>query len=1259
MINKFSQKIPLSLVLLAVALLATALLVEFDGQAGDGILRFFGRFHVLVLHFPVTLLLIAPIVWLLSSTKKYEKYRVAVMPLWWLGAISAVCTVTLGILLAANEGYHFQEVRLHMLAGTTVALLALFCTAKAHNYAQQSNLGIRKTQVVLSTSLALSIFIAAHAGGNLVHGETYLTRFAPQPIKSLLHKEDDTINIAAVNDSHYTDTVRPILEKACFDCHGPDSQKGNVRLDNLNPDFVNGIDAPHWHAALDMINSGEMPPKKKYQPSDEDRRVIVDWMTEGIKLAKEAKKGDSQLVMRRLTREQYTNTLQELLGLDIDFGAALPSDPLSAMGFSNSGELLQSSTLHLETFESIARQALDKAINIGDKPQIHHYRMSFGRNKGMGENGTKSTGYLDTPVDPEDFIVRPAPFNDTTDEFEAIKPYFSASMRGSDQRRFLLHDDKMSLYSAKPHVDTTADGQFGAWHGPSPNLSMQIKDQYPREGDFVVRVKAAKGNSFAKTISSIMPSNEYPALVTIKEGQLADSLSEGELSQVAAGVSRFVQVEGLSIAGESKELLLNNGKTEAVKASGSILLDDELGNLYQFDLVHPELAPGTQAQIKIQVKPLKKMTVTLKPTGKAKVGELVATSFAHTFMTGRWHNITITGDQHFPGFSHVVATKLDTSHPIAKDYPLDYFENNIDDSANPVITPYIGTRTDDGMDYKTFAQSALVDSEASKIYTFKGRLENLPIPFHGTVGDHITSSSMKVGLWNDDKIKKNEDKGSVLDIEYIEFEAPYFEQWPTQSHQQIFITSSAPDGSEAYAREVITQFTERAFRRPVSKDDIDPYMTLWHTVKDDFPTFEEGIKETLVAVLSSPNFLFLVEPQSEQANTLIADENDAKESDTPQSLLSATINFVGETFKGIASAHASQTSIGLDEYALANRLSYFLWNSPPDQELLNLAKQGRLSEQLNAQINRMLADDEKLMRFIEVFSEEWLRLDRQQLQSVDVETFPDYTRFVKQDMFSETTYFLKKLIQGDMSMLNMIDSDFAMLNQNLAEFYGIDGVVGHEFRAVSLIDESNENSSDSPRIQRGGLLSQGAFLTGHADGVHSHPVKRAVWLKEKILGDEPPPPPPNVPDLDPETPGFEKLTLKQQLEKHRDKESCRDCHAKIDPFGVVFEKYDAVGRYRSHYKTLAIDASSTLPDGTVVDGVSDIKAYLLSKQPDQVALSFIKHLFSYALGKDVSFHDEDEIQAILNKVKQDEYGMKSAFKHVINSPSFLNSKGAS
>jgi len=562
------------------------------------------------------------------------------------------------------------------------------------------------------------------------------------------------------------------------------------------------------------------------------------------------------------------------------------------------------------------------------------------------------------------------------------------------------------------------------------------------------------------------------------------------------------------------------------------------------------------------------------------------------------------GGRFFVGFSEVIVTPFPEDHPIAVQLDNEEEESRLKyEMASPIMRVFAGTRTDDGIDYKNFDDFInVINSDTPKQYIFKGRLEDLPIPVIDTLETEILANIMGMGVWNDYLVKDNRDSGPPLLVHEIEFEAPYYPVWPPKSHAAIFFDSPDKNDKEKYTAQILAGFMERAYRRPLEKGETEPYMEFWRTIKDDFGRYEDGVKEVLVAILCSPNFIYLAEPEE-------------------------------------------GTSDDEREYFLASRLSYFLWDSPPDEELLALADKGKLhrKKELKKQMQRMLQDD-RVWKMIRNFSKEWLRLDRHETMSTNVDEYAAYTRFVKRDMAEETYQFIHQVLDCNMDIGNLIESDFAMLNQNLAEFYGIEGVKGNHFRPVAL----------KPDSHRGGLLSQGSFLNGHSDGTQAHPIKRAVWLQSKILGDRPPEPPPNVPELDPDTPGFEKLTLKEQLFLHRNKVSCMDCHRKIDPYGIVFENYNAVGLFQTVSSNgNTIDVKTELPDGKVVEGIDGIKAYILKEKIDDFTRSLVKHLFTYAMGRDVTFVDEPEIESIVSAVRGDGYRFQSVFEHIITSKSFI------
>ena len=965
-----------------------------------------------------------------------------------------------------------------------------------------------------------------------------------------------------------------------------------MRFDNIDWDMVNGFDAEKWNMMLNEINLGEMPPSDQPQLSDQDRRTLVDWITENLDKAAEAKQTDNKLVMRRLTKSQYTNSLNELLGVDINFGDVLPDDGKSEMGFTNNGNILQTSALHIDYYQKLAREALDKALVNGEKPKSRRYKVILGKNKGNDISGAEFGGYQTAPINNKDFVVQILDMNGNTvkessnsgDSISLLKNKIGIGMRGSASNRYYIVDEGMILNSALPAKEVTPK----SWQGPSPNLKLLIKDDFPREGKYAFRVEAYKGfNSLS--VERLIDLRE-------KEPELAH-LNSFSVNAKALKINKNFTLEKNNLIPKEFATFSEIGFNYEVPHDG----------IYKIDLVHPYVSNDVMPSYHIRFLGRKEEGVISKRLNinQSDQSQDITTPVTMAYLSKGKHNGFI-GGKFFVGFSKLIFT------PIAEDDPLPKIlqeeskrDNSQYEKTNPSILAFAGSRTDDGMDYKALSKPIEVENsmQESKIYEFTGMLENLPIPMASNDVSGELANILTFGLWNNHLVKESSLKGPPLLIKSVEFEAPYYPVWPPKSYTEIFFKSKNQDNEELYGSEIIEKFMSRAFRRTLNDGELDRYLNFWRNIRNDFNSFEEGIKEVLIAILCSPNFIYLNQPMN-----LNSEELD-------------------------------------DEYYLASQLSYFLWNSPPDEKLIELASKGRLYRNLSRQINRMIKSP-KIENLINGFSYEWLRLDRHKNMDVNVQEYEDYTRFVKEDMFNETYEFMKYILVNDLSILNFIDSDFAMLNQNLAEFYGLNGVEGNEFRPVNL----NKNQN------RGGLLSQGSFLTGHSDGTQPHAIKRAVWLKEKILGDHPPPPPPNVPEIDPETPGFENLTLKEQLFLHRNKVSCMDCHMKIDPYGVIFENYDATGRYQLTMKGKPIDSKSVLPDGNEVNGIQGMKDYILKFKTEDFTKSIVKNLFSYANGRDVGFADEKEIKYIVDKVMKDNYSFKTVIQEIIYSPSFYKKK---
>ncbi len=421
----------------------------------------------------------------------------------------------------------------------------------------------------------------------------------------------------------------------------------------------------------------------------------------------------------------------------------------------------------------------------------------------------------------------------------------------------------------------------------------------------------------------------------------------------------------------------------------------------------------------------------------------------------------------------------------------------------------------------------------------------------------------------------------AVHIDFLEISAPFYEQWPPKSHTDLFFASAHRGDEQLYGREVLGRFLRRVWRRPVKAEEVEPFMALFAKYRTDLPSFEDAMVEVMATALASPEFLYLIPRQSPEGGG------------TPQPRI--------------------------DEFALASRMSVFLWASLPDEELMKLAEAGKLRDSgvLSAQIQRMLADP-RSKRFVQQFVDQWLGLERINGAShlTDIA--------LREAMLAEPVALFEEVLRTGGSLMDFIDCDYVMLNEKLAAHYRIPKVYGPDFRKVSIERVAN----------RGGLLTCAAMLAINSDGKDSHPVKRGVWLLQRMLHDPPPPPPPNVPQVDLTDPRILKMTLKERIENHRDQPACASCHARIDPWGIAFENYDALGAYRAQIKDRPVDATSVLFNRQKLAGVEGLKSYLLTERQDQFAQAMVHKLTAYALGRPLTLGDRPDIERLTAQLRQ-------------------------
>jgi mono/diheme cytochrome c family protein len=448
-----------------------------------------------------------------------------------------------------------------------------------------------------------------------------------------------------------------------------------------------------------------------------------------------------------------------------------------------------------------------------------------------------------------------------------------------------------------------------------------------------------------------------------------------------------------------------------------------------------------------------------------------------------------------------------------------------------------------------------------------------------------------------------------IQIDYVEITAPVYEHWPPESHQRVFIDSENKADEAVYAREVLTSFMSRAWRRRVTASEIDQKLALFQQSRPRCEDFQEAMVEVLATVLASPNFLYLTHHTSSPP----------------------------------AQTSEKSPAESRSQFALATRLSMFLWCSTPDKELLDLAANGQLDDRdvLLGQVERLLADS-RSRRFSEHFVRQWLGMQLLDYLKVDRKAYPGFDPPLKEAMQEEPIAFFHEILQNDQSVLNFLHADYTMANERLAKHYGLSDVYGNHFRRVKL----------EPQDRRGGLLTQAGLLAMNSDGKDSHPLKRGIWVLERLLNDPPPPPPPAVPEIDLADPAIAKLTLKQRIEDHRNHAACMSCHAKIDPWGITFENFDATGSWRTQINGKPVDASSLLVSGQKLAGMDGLKRFLLKNRQDQFGRAMVHKMTTYALGRPLTFADHSSVDQITADLRQRGDGLATMVTLIVTSDLF-------
>jgi len=970
--------------------------------------------------------------------------------------------------------------------------------------------------------------------------------------------------------------VRPLLTKYCLQCHNAETMKSGIRLDQLEG-TLHDRDLFLWRDIRKQLEQDAMPPEDAAQPTEEERRQLSAWIEQAMNTAR-SKNTQVNGSIRRLTVSQYRNTLRDLLGVEENLSVVLPPDGISKEGFANNGQVMVLSPLQMEYYFDIAEKSLDLCIVDENKPPvIQNFRMDLGAGinprpcpdeliLGADSLLLRNSDFVVTelqpqkPFDYQPFLMRRSwqfiegyAGNDTVRgmrTFDDLAHSVFACMRGTRGyprgEAYELAPDGLLLRPAIP--STELFGQSSTY-GPMANFKISLRE-LPEQGNFRVTIRASRYKD------AMLPE---PGLAAEPPAR-PDDVTTAHWMPVAdtkTAATASVEIPQNGIYQVDAGFLREEGQDTLRLQLGDCFVSTQLqGTLKKSAEDAAAAAPMEQyaavAVIRLDVGPLKL---------QAQHGD----------------QIRLQG---------IRFRRVNEDSELGKRFLR--FEQR-----TPFVGVHLGLRRDCGSTLNPVDEPVAVTSSEPAEFVFEAAINDFPFPAVEKDNLNYLAGIREIGIRSEYTDGRDIPR---LRLHSVEFEGPLYETWPPETHRRIFIESANRDQPAVYAGEILRSFMNRAWRRPVQESEERLVFQVWERSFTEHGDFQQSIRDALLVVLTSPQFLFLIENSS------------------------------------------SPASEPLDDFELASKLSYFLWNTAPDISLTQAAESHQLYVSLEEQTTRML-HDRHFDRFLQEFISQWLSLDKFDVVETDQSRYPDLTRDTRRELRSEPIHFLKYLIEQNLPLRNIIQSDFIVANDPVARYYDLAdrAEFGLQFAVLN---------HGKPHL--GGLLSQAGVLAGLSDGRESNPVKRGAWLARKIIAEPPDDPPPNVPQL--MTDDGTTRTLREKLELHRNQDGCRKCHSNIDPWGVPFETFDAGGRRKT---ATDVDARSTLPDGTEVNDLDGLKDYLAGDRIDQVAFSFLKHLTCYAIGRSLTYNELELLREHGLKLKPSDYRLQDMIRFVISSDLFL------
>ncbi|PAY19681.1 hypothetical protein CKO51_09725 [Rhodopirellula sp. SM50] len=965
-------------------------------------------------------------------------------------------------------------------------------------------------------------------------------------------------------DATFDDTVRPFLKTYCVSCHNADDAEGDLDLESERDLTSVVTHFRKWMVVMDRLQAGDMPPEDaEAHPTPEARKRVIGWIA-GVR-QNEAKRraGDPGIVLaRRLSNAEYNYTIRDLTGFDLQPAKAFPIDPANQEGFDNSGESLAMSPSLLKKYLEAARHVSEHlvltptGIDFAPHPVITETdRDKYCVNRIIDFYRRQRLQYVDFF-----FALWQYQRHHTADNPEPQSLREFASGQGLSPRYL---ETLWEILNVDAAPDQAADvGPLAAlrimWQrlpsGNTPDDAAQAKRQCQRMEDFVTTLR-----------ERLVPEVENLTTPEVHKG--SQPLVLWKNRQFVTNRRRYAG--GISDIGDLVSLLeLKPGSAEA----SAVDVPDDENRLQVFERTLETFCSVFPDTFLVS----ERARVYLDPKEeKGRTGRFLSAGF-HSQMgyfrdDGPLYELILSDEER---------------------NELDRLWLELDFVTSAPMRQYAGFIWFDRTDSRFMRDSQFDRFRAEdKDCTSEAKVRAL--------AEAYLAKAERVG-------------GNPKALEAIAF---YFEDM-SQTFRRL---ERLKRESESVQVDAVVRFAERAYRRPLTDTQRQSIRSFYrHLRESDGLEHEDAIRDSVVAVLMSPNFCYRL--------------------DLPQ--------------QRVADA-ADQDVEPLDDFALASRLSYFLWASMPDQQLRDLAASGQLHQRdvLRSQVVRMLGD-ERAQGFVNEFVGSWLGFRQfQQHNGVDRNRFPQFTDELRQSMYEEPIRLFNEIVRTDGSILDLLYADYTFVDRALAEHYQI---------PADQLDEQHDGWAKVDgvdRYGRGGLMPMAVFLTKNSPGLRTSPVQRGNWLVKYVLGEHIPAPPAAVPELPSDESQLGELTLREALQRHRADPSCAACHDKIDSFGLVFEQYGPIGERReTDFGGREVDSHVRFPDESEGTGIEGLRDYIRRSRQSDFVENFCRKLLAFALGRSLELSDETAIDQMTASLASDRYRLQHAIEMIVTSPAFLNKR---